>query len=53
MRLNEAIFSVIRMSEDGGVEAGGVEANYDEWVRKLVNCFCVVNTGFAWTLARC
>ena len=49
MGLNEAVFFVIRMSEDGG----GVEADYDEWVRKLVNCFCVVNTGFAWTLARC
>ena len=23
------------MSEDGG----GIEADYDEWVRKLVNCF--------------
>ena len=32
---------------------GGVEADYDEWVRKLVNCFGVVNTGFERTLVRC
>ena len=29
--LNEAVFSLIRMSEDGE----GVEAIYDEWVRKF------------------
>ena len=44
-----SLFFVIRMSDDGG----GVEADYDEWVRKLVNCFGVVNTGFEWTLVRC
>ena len=33
MGLNEAVFSVIRMSEDDG----GVEADYHEWVRKLLH----------------